>query len=156
MRNLGVPKNERTLQPSRQTSRRQKPTVGEDEERGIDRRGARRRCFCSSDSASSLCRLALRVALRLRPLESCAHIGGAIADRLFLGSWRNRNAPLSCRRGSNYRYPYAARTRSDRPREKQCSARRRDEISPFCRLNDAALSFRRLLYGVSPAQSDQP
>jgi hypothetical protein len=43
------------------------------------------------------------MALRSRPLESCAHSGDAIADRLSLGSWRSRNAPLSCRRGSNYR-----------------------------------------------------
>jgi hypothetical protein len=37
-------KNKRTLQLSRQTSRRQKLTVGADEEREIGRRGARRRC----------------------------------------------------------------------------------------------------------------
>jgi hypothetical protein len=47
----------------------------------------------------------LDLALRSRPLEPYAHSGGAIVDRLSLGSWRNRNAPLSYRRGSKFRYP---------------------------------------------------
>src|ERR1700738_504488 len=57
-------------------------------------------------------------ALRARHREPCARSGGAIADRLFLGSWRNRNAPLSCPRGSKSHYRHGAQTRSDRPREK--------------------------------------
>src|ERR1700686_3412315 len=89
------------------------------------------------------------------PLEPCAHTGAAIADRLFLGSWRNRNAPLSCRRGSKFRYPHAAQTRSDRPREKRRNGLCHDERSPFCRLSDAAPSSRRLLRGVSPTQYGQ-
>ena len=65
------------------------------------------------------------------PLEPRAHSGAAIAVRLSLGSWRNRNAPLSCRRGSKFRYPHAVQTRSDRPREKRCNGPRRDQISPL-------------------------
>src|ERR1700730_11721437 len=86
------------------------------------------------------------LALRSRPLEPCAHSGGAIADRLFLGSWRNRNAPLSCRRGSKSHYLRAVQTRSDRRPEKRCNGPRRDETSPFCRRNEADL----LLGGFSP------
>jgi hypothetical protein len=49
---------------------------------------------------SSMSRAAIILALRSRHCEPYAHSGGAIADRLFLGSWRNRNAPLSCRHGN--------------------------------------------------------
>ena len=111
----------------------------------------------------------LDLALRSRPLEPYAHSGGSIVDRLSLGSWRNRNAPLSCRRGSKSRYLHGAQTRSDRPRERRRSARHRDEISPFYHLNDAVPSSRRLLprlrgescrfaakHGVTPARCVQP
>src|ERR1700730_10190803 len=86
------------------------------------------------------------------PLEPCAHSGGAIADRLFLGAWRNRNAPLSCRRGSKSHYLRDVEIRSDRPRERRRNARHRDEISLFCRLNDAAPSSQQSPYDASPAQ----